>query len=52
MIQIENQAKYGLIREVNFRIILLKNGYKIMILNCIRYTMKENQLLLKDLLEY
>ena len=26
MIQIENQTKYGLIKEVNFTIILLKNG--------------------------
>ena len=58
-----NLIKYGLIKEVNFTIILLKNGIemllkikkmvlKIMILKCIQYIMKENQLLLKDLLEY
>ena len=48
---IENLIKYGLLKEVNFTIILLKNGYfkKIMILRCIQYIMKEFQLLLKDL---
>ena len=52
MIEIENQTKYGLIKEGNFTIVLLRNDYKIMILKCIRYIMKENQLLLKDLLEH
>ena len=32
-------------------LLLLKNGCKIMILLCIQHTMKENLLLLKDLLE-
>ena len=36
---------------MNFPIVLLKNGEKIMILKCIQYIMKGNQLLLKDLLE-
>ena len=40
-------TKYGLIKEVNFTIFLLKNGYKIMILKCIQQIMKENLLLLK-----
>ena len=47
-----NQTKYGLIKEVNFTIALLKNGSKIMISKCIRYITKENLLLLKDLLEH
>ena len=49
---IENLLKYGLIKEVNFTIVLLKNGWKIMILGCTQHIMKENQLLLKDLLEH
>ena len=48
---IENQTKYGLIKEVNFTIVLLKNGYKIMVLKCIQYITQENLLLLKDLSE-
>ena len=36
---------------LNFTMLLLKNGYKIMILLCIQHTMKENLLLPKDLLE-
>ena len=51
MIQTENQTKYGWIKEVNFTITLLKNGQKTMILGFVRYIMKENQLLPKDLLE-
>ena len=35
MIQIENQAKYGLTKEAKFTMILLKNGEKIMVLKCI-----------------
>ena len=46
MIQVENQTKYELIKEVNFTMV------KIMIQKCIRYIMKENLLLLKDLLEH
>ena len=52
MIQKEGLIKYGWTEEVNFTIILLKNGYKTMILQCIQQIMKENQLLLKDLLGY
>ena len=37
--------------EVNFTIILSKNGKEIIILECIQYIIKENQLLLKDLSE-
>ena len=48
MIQAENQTKYGLTKEVNFTIILFKNGQKIMVLKCILKIMKENLLLLKD----
>ena len=51
MIQIENETKYGLTKEVNSTIVLFKNGSKIMILKCILYITKENLLLLKDLLE-
>ena len=51
-IQIENQKKYGYIKELNFTIAILKNGYKIMTLRCTQYIMKENQLLLKDSLEH
>ena len=36
----------------NFIIIILKNGYKAMTLLCIQHIMKENLLLLKDLLEH
>ena len=46
------QKKYALIKEDNFTIILLKNGWKIMILKCIQYIMKDGLLLLKDLLEH
>ena len=49
MNKLENQAKYGLIKEVNFTIILLKNSQKIMILKCIRYITKEKLLLLKHM---
>ena len=48
MIQKENITKYGQTKEVNFTITLLKNGYKIMILQCIQQIKKENQLSLKD----
>ena len=51
MIQIESKIKYGLKKEVNLTTILFKNGYEIMILKCIRYIMKENLFLLKDMLE-
>ena len=37
-------------KAVNYIIIILKNGYKTMILLCIQHIMKENMLLLKDLL--
>ena len=37
-------------QAVSFITILLKNGYKTMILLCIQHIMKENMLLLKDLL--
>ena len=36
---------------LNFTMLLLKNGCEIMILLCIQQIMKENLLLLKDLLE-
>ena len=52
MIQKESQIKYGQTEEVNFLIILLKNGYKIIILQCIQKIMKENLLLPKDLFEH
>ena len=47
-----NQTKYGLTKEVNFTIFILKYGQEIMILKCIWYIMKESQLLPKDLLEH
>ena len=34
MIQIENQTKYEEIEEVNFTIVLFKNGQKRLMLNC------------------
>ena len=37
-------------KEVSFTTILLKNGYKATIFLCIQHIMKENLLLLKDLL--
>ena len=40
--------KIWLIKEVNFTICLLKNGYKKIILKCIQQIMSENLLLLKD----
>ena len=43
--------KYGLTKVLNFTMLLLKNGCKIMISLCIQQIMKENQLLLKGLLE-
>ena len=48
---IENLIKYGLTKEVNFTITILKNGYEIIIFKCIQHIMKENLLLLKDSLE-
>ena len=47
----ENQIKYGQIMAVNFTTAILKNGQKIMTLRCIQHIIKENLLLLKDLLE-
>ena len=47
-----NQTKYGLTKEVNFIITILKNGYEIITLKCIQHIIKENLLLLKDLLEH
>ena len=44
----ENLIKYGQTKEVNFTTILLRNGYKIMILSCVQQIMKENLLLLND----
>ena len=38
-------------KEVSFITTRLKNGYKTIILLCIQHIMKENLLLLKDLLE-
>ena len=38
------------VKEVNFITTPLKNGYKTTILLCIQHIMKENMLLLKDLL--
>ena len=49
---IENQIRYGQTMAVNFITILLKNGYKTMILLCIQHIIKENLLLLKDLLRH
>ena len=46
-----NQIKYGQKKVVNSITILLKNGYKTMILLCIQHIMKEDLLLLKDLLD-
>ena len=48
MIQKRNLIKYGLTEEVNFIIILLKNGHKIIILQCIQKITRETLLLLKD----
>ena len=48
----ENRIKYGLTKFLNFTTLLLKNGCKIMTLLCIQRIMKENQWLLKDLLEH
>ena len=48
----DSDRKQNKIWEANLTIILLKNGRKIMILRCIRHIMKENHLLLKDLLEF
>ena len=45
------QIIYGSIKGLNFTMLLLKNGWKIMILLCIQHIMKENLLLLNDLLE-
>ena len=46
----ENQIRYRWTKAVNFITILLKNGYKTMILLCIQHIMKENLLLQNDLL--
>ena len=40
--RIENETKYGLTKEVDFAIVLLKNGQKIMILKCIRCITKKS----------
>ena len=47
----KSNRKPNKIKAVNFITILLKNGYKTMILLCIQHIMKKNLLLLKDLLE-
>ena len=47
-VRIENQAKYGLIKEVNFTIVLLENNDNEM--HSI-YITKENIVLLKNLVE-
>ena len=47
----ENQTKYGSINAVNLTIIFLRGVWKWTTSKCIQYTMKENLLLLKDLLE-
>ena len=41
----------GKIKGLNFIMLILKNVYETMILLCIQHIMKENLLLLKDLLE-
>ena len=41
----------GSTKALNFTMVFLKNGREIMILLCIQHIMKENLLLLKDLLE-
>ena len=46
-----NQTKYGQIKTVKFTIDQLNFGYRIIIQRCIQHIMKENLLLLKDLLE-
>ena len=46
-----NWVKYGLIKAVNFTITLLKIFWKWIILKYTQHIMKENLLLLKDLLE-
>ena len=38
-------------KGLNFIMLILKNGYETIILLCIQHIMKENLLLLKDLLE-
>ena len=43
--------KYGWKKALNFKTLFLKNGSKTMILLCVQHIMKENLLLLKDLLE-
>ena len=50
MIYKENQKKYGSIKVVNSITTVLKNGQKTMTQKFIQHTMKENLLLLKDLL--
>ena len=45
-----NSRKPNKIKGLNFTMLLLKNGCKIMILLCIQHIMKENLLLLHDLL--
>ena len=42
----------GRIKGLNFIMLILKNGCETMILLCIQHIMKENLLLLKDLLEH
>ena len=46
----KNQEKYGLIKAVNFTTIFSKDSWKMISLKSIQHTMKENLLLLKDLL--
>ena len=41
-----------ILKESNFIIVILKNGYKIILLKCIQHILKENLLLLKDLLKH
>ena len=47
----EKQIQYGLIKVVDFEIILLKIFSKKTTFKCIQHAMKKNLLLLRDLLE-
>ena len=47
----QSNRKPNKLKGLNFIMLILKNGYETMILLCIQHIMKENLLLLKDLLE-
>ena len=47
----QSNRKPNKLKGLNFIMLILKNGYETMMLLCIQHIMKENLLLLKDLLE-